>query len=103
MSISLKLPEKVIILFLDYSDIPIKCTLEVGMADVKVIVGVVESCERIGTARVLRQEFAVFVFFGILCGSHEQQVLQEMGQSLQVFLFGDRTANEGDQLGCKME
>lgn len=63
------------------------------MADIKVVVGVVESSECVGAARVLRQEFAVFVFSGVLCGSHEEQVLQEMGQSLQVFLL-DTTANK---------
>lgn len=68
-----------------------------GMADVKVVIGVVESSERVGAARVLRQEFAVFVFSGVLCGSHEEQVLQEMGQSLQVFLL-DATTNEECQL-----
>lgn len=51
---------------------------------VKVVVGVLPTGEGVGAARVLTEELAVLVLFGVLLCPQEQHVLTEVRQARDV-------------------
>lgn len=51
------------------------------MGHIKVIVGVLSTCEGIGAACVLAEELAVFVLLRIFFCSQEQHVLTKVSQA----------------------
>lgn len=46
--------------------VPIKCSLQVLMGHIKVIVGMLSTCKSIGAACVLAEELAVLILLGVL-------------------------------------
>lgn len=64
--------------------VPIKCSLQVLMGNVKVIVGMLSTGKGIGTACVLAEELAVLILLGVLLRSQEQHVLTKVCQARDV-------------------
>lgn len=64
--------------------VPIKCSLQVLMGHVKVIVGMLSTGKGIGTACVLAEELAVLILLGVLLRSQEQHVLTKVCQARDV-------------------